>query len=599
MCFLAYFRSLKRRVCTIILDMILQKHYQQLLPVANAVVEQLSHQHYVHFSLREDVLSSAQLNVLEFCNLEYDNFVQADSNLQSGNPSQKAKSVEERCFEFVYNNTQRFFRTERTAAFLKSTNTPLKGKYNETMQLQDALVSNEPSPQSALEDKHAQSEIKKLFSNLPKKQLLIFKSVILNKDSSTEQLAENFHITTAQLKEVVDSVLKKIFDEAGESAYDKYAHAVARANNFRLMTNIKQNWQFLTRKMQEILKSRYVLKMKLCDVAKKFGYLDPKIVGYTKNILKTLATNSPQKEALLARLSKKRAEEDFVSFVKRDKACLLLLASIRPTRRDIFERHYFQNERFPAIAKTYNKSKLRVADICNNVTTLLKKFISSTPQQKQDILSSISRTGKHHAVERADFAMKGIVREFISLKNWQDIVEAFPKSDQIIIRKFLIEGMPASAIAKQTNFATYSIPKRGDLICKKLEVFVRGTEPEKTRALQMLHKNHWMPHKIKDNVALFMKNKNFPKLVKSFPKVDQIILKKYMIEGQLAPDVGKLVNLGKTGVNFRANKISGIIDIINTGTQAEIEKCMRKLKRAYIAKAKPKQDLSKSQKEKT
>lgn len=556
----------------------LKESYVYFLPIAEEVAK--LHYSVLPKSSREDILSTSQLNVFEFCNLVLPTL---DKDLD-------ASSLEEECYKYVYKNVHTFYRAEIKNFFTPSTNRILKGKKgSEIGQLEDTIESKEYSAQERLEEKTAKEQIRRVFALLEKEDVLIFNNVLKDTHLKESEIAYMHNISEKQVEKVVKKVLRLIFEEAGEIEYNKYSKAIAKAKKTRMMDLIKQNMKYLSAKDIKILKARYILKMRRMDIPNEFGYKTCGFISRIEHNLRILAGDgfdAITRARLVHKLSREREEEKFIKFVREDKSCQRFFEAISPKRRSIFERHYYNGEIYSEIAKTYNCTPMSIEVYCHKMLKQLRRYVYSDAKGKQDILCSLKRSVLYYKSERLEHAMKQVIKDFIKTPDYKEVLKAFPKTDEVIIVKYLIQGMPSQKVAEEVNLTKSGVQQRGNLLCEKLKTIVYGTQADKTRTLQMLHKNHWIKHNIKENVQRFMQREDFDSLVILFPEVDQIILRKYLIGGQRAPIVAKEIGLGRSGLANRAVKLLSQIDILNDGSPAEVTACLEEIKHQTLSKAK-------------
>ncbi len=373
--------------------------------------------------------------------------------------------------------------------------------------------------------------------------------------------------------------MKKIFDEAGEAEYQRYYGAIIHARKTRLMKSIKENFSYLSKKEKRILKNKYVLKMKEADAAKAAGYSGVAITGNIRRKLKILAgEHNETRERLVEHITKTRELEDFIKAAKNDERAEQFLSKLTKKRADIFRRYYFSNETAVDIAESYNCFRTSIESIAQIVLSNLREFLSADDERKAEILNSLQRT-KNQGLETIYLPMKKIVREFIALENYEQLLKKFPERDQFIIKNYMVLGKTGQKIQKAVELTKEGLVRRAQILCKKMEVFVYGTEPEKERALQLLNNYFWREHKVNDNIREFMQQENYEQIKKKFPMTDQTILEKYFIQGQPSIDVAKKIGLGKSGLYYRADLISKRINILLKGTPEEQAACLSVIER--------------------
>ncbi len=462
----------------------LKEEYNKYLPIADAVVKMFN---IKIDRIEEDVLSTAQLNVFEFCNL-----ILPQLDVKRG-----GEFLNTQCFNYVYKKTFKTYRSEMKNYFQTSLNSNIKLNKNQdsTLTLQDNIQDKSPNAQLVLEEKNADKQVNSILAQLNKKNKLIIKSFIKDTDLTLKDISQKFEIDQQQIYVVIKSFLKSVYNEAGELTYIKYSHLFY--NKFK-QRNLKQSEIF-------------------------FKHISPK-------------------------------------------------------RRNIYLKHFYNGETYLKIAKIYKCSWMNIQSICRKIKKSHLKFLNSTNSEKQNIIYSLERTQKYHKVERTNWGLNQVVFDLIKLKNFKDIIALFPNEDQIIINEYLIKGKTSETVSKVIKFSKSGVQKRGNLLCKKLEKVVYGTDEEKTRTIQMLNKNHWQEHKIKPEIKVFMKNENFKNLVSLFPNIDQTIIFKYFIQGLRTPEVAKEIGLGRSGLSHRAVNILKNINILNNGSDEQKSECLNLLK---------------------
>lgn len=548
----------------------IKESYNKFLPLADKVAK--IHLKYLSKDLKEDILSTAQLSVFEFCNLV----------LPTIENSLSEKELEDMCSEFVYKKVHKVYQTERKYYYEKSLNEKFTHQTTgeDFGQLQDSLETTLPSAQRILEIKNARTEIKKIFARLPKEDILIFNSMLKDTNLQESKIAKIYNKSEKRITDVVNKVLKIIFDNAGEDEYQKYYKKYLKTKKYRLAQTIKKHLPLLSEKEKKLLKCKYVLKMKEVDASREAGFNGPSNTQRILAKLRLLSGGDEQtKERLIQYIKKKQKLEAFIKFVKNDRDCQLFLSTINPKRRDIFVRHYFNDEPAESIAKSYGCFHTTITENCHTILKNLRKFSSSTDSEKQDILESIKRTQTNHKKECISSPVKKVVKEFMTLPDFQEIFEKFPKKDQYIINDYLIEGKTALDVSKKIHMSKIGTSRRGQILCKKIEAIVHGTEVEKLRAIQMLNVNDWFDHEIREDIKVFMEQPNFQEMLQKFPKVDQIIIKDYFINGFRSIDIAKQIGMGKSGINFRANKILNQIKFLNSCTPEEKAACLKKIEK--------------------
>lgn len=449
----------------------LKDSYNRFLFVAYKVAR--LHYNYLPKDLQEDILSTAQLNVFEFCN-----FVLPKLDERRG-----GDFLTSQCYDFVYKKVNKVYRIEKQNYFKKSLNAEIINKNGESIsQLQDMVQSDGYSAQELLENKYKKTGLKMVFASLSNEDQRLFWEMLTNKKMFEFEIAKSFGKSEKELQLSFKKIMAKIFCEVGQVEYDN------------LMKLLK-----ITRKARQQL---------LVDHCKAF------------------------------------------------------IEHLKPRRKKIFSRHYFGKETYLEISRDYHCQPVNIQCICRKVLKSFRKFMFANDKEKEDILNSLKYT-KFHKADRIDMPMKPVIKQLIALKNCNQIIKKFPQQDQIIIKEYLIKGQTSKNVAKKIDLLDHGVQRRARVLCEKIEVLISGTEAEKTRAEQMLDKNHWQKHKIKDCVKKFMEREDFDVLVKMFPEKDQVVIIKYLIEGQRAPEVAKEIGLGRSGLAYKAVKILSKIDEIN------------------------------------
>lgn len=547
----------------------LKESYQRFLPIAQMVARE----HYIYLpqDMREDILSTAQLNVFEFCNLV----------LPTLDPQRGGDFEASKCYEYVYKRVHKVYTTEKAAYYnLISLNSKNKTNAGEEFgELQDTLKSKEPAAQYILEKKTSKTELRKLFARLQKEDVLIFNSYIKDIHLSEKDIAKIHNISEKQVNKIVKDILKEIYDEVGEFEYERYYRAVSKAKKARFIKILKENVGFLSNRERSLLKNKYILKMTEITASQTAGYNGPNNSARVISKLKILAgEDCKEKTDLIKYIKRRKKLEKLIAFIRKDEQCNAFLSSLTEKRRDIFTRHYFNKETFDSIARSYNCVPTNIETYCVIILKNLKDFIAADEQGKKDILNSLQRT-KNQKIQNVCHSIRAEVAEFISFDNYEEILEKLPKRDQYIIKNHLILGEPAEKIARGINLTKMGVLRRADTLAKLLPLFIHGTETEKTRAFQRLSINRWFKHKIKDNIRTFVERDDYDELLECFPIIDRIIIQDYFIDGYRSKDVAKKIGFGKSGLNFRADKISKRIDILNDGTPEEKTACLALIKR--------------------
>ncbi len=467
-----------------------------------------------------------------------------------------------KCFEYVKSETRRFSNKEYRQSSLLSTEASVgRNKYGESIRtVGDTLRSNTNKPYDSLEAKYSKEALKEVFALLPKKELAIFKTIVLS-DLTEFQIAEKYGLSTEQVEVVAKKVLKQIYDEAGQEQYERFAKKVFKTKARTLGQVFKDNLKFVTPKQQKILKQRLLLGVSPYNVV-----VNGASVHYHQ------VYRAVKKMAFLCNASPEQREEAITHFEIYHKNRKLVKAIIKEgdffwkflseADRKIFNYLYVEKKLFQGVGKVFGISQIELRTVRRRIISVGKKYFAE--ESKQRDLYFERNVRKQESEELLD----------LILKREDDFLSLLSEDDYKFFQLKFVEKKYVKDMHEDCQMGRCGLWNAHLRIFGYAKIYYWGSEEEKQALVTQL-KDLKIKEKLIKTIKAQVGEDRVLDLVEK--EVADVFVKRH-IENKTTDQIMQEMNITSATVCRRNAKVLDIADKIFNGSDFEREKIISRLK---------------------